>query len=106
MEEENTETFNQLKELLVTNNIKFNLMTHEPAKTSEESAKIRNTTLESGAKALVLKTDKEFVLLVISAALKFNSKQAKKILKTKNLSFADLEQVRNLTVIIKINLLF
>lgn len=70
---------------------------HEPVKTSEEAAIIRGTSLESGAKALLLKADKGFVLVVISAVLKFNNKLAKKILSTKNLRFAEMGEVKTLT---------
>jgi Ala-tRNA(Pro) deacylase len=70
---------------------------HEPAKTSEEAAIIRNTSLESGAKAMILKLDKDFCMIVISAVLKFNNKSAKKILSTKNLRFVNVDELKNLT---------
>lgn len=60
---------------------------------------IRGTTIESGAKALILKADKNFVMLVLSAVLKFNNKIFKKVLNIKSLRFAELEEVKNLTVI-------
>jgi prolyl-tRNA editing enzyme YbaK/EbsC (Cys-tRNA(Pro) deacylase) len=109
IEEENPETFFKLKKVLDDSQIEYKLIEvgdhklisnfqHAPAKTSEESAKIRNTTIESGAKALILKADKSFVLLVLSAVLKFNSKLTKKILNTKSLRFAELNEVKSLTV--------
>jgi prolyl-tRNA editing enzyme YbaK/EbsC (Cys-tRNA(Pro) deacylase) len=54
--------------------------------------------LESGAKALLLKVDNKFIFLVLSAALKFNSKAVKKIFGAKSLRFADISEVKNLTV--------
>jgi Ala-tRNA(Pro) deacylase len=113
IEEESSDTFFKLKSLLDEKGVKYTLMEvnyklsiiefyknykHEPTKTSEESANVRGTTLESGAKALVLKHDKGFSIIIISAAKKFNNKAAKKLLKTKNLKFADLKDVKNITV--------
>jgi len=46
-----------------------------------------------------VKGDKGFALIIISAAKKFNNKAAKKLLNTKNLRFADLSEVKDLTVI-------
>lgn len=112
--EENPATFLKLKNLLDEKQLNYKLMEvlkidflkffiftilqHPPTKTSEESAKVRGTTLESGAKALLVKGDKGFALIIISAAKKFNNKAAKKLLSTKNLRFADLSEVKNLTV--------
>ena len=51
--------FERLLELLQTKQaaegIKFSILEHEPAYTSEESARVRGTTLSSGAKALIVK---------------------------------------------------
>ena len=123
-EEENPGTFEKLKTLLDEKQIKYTLMEvkillitkqklkikkyfkkkvyftqHAPTKTSEESAKIRGTSIESGAKAILLKGDRGFALIIISAAKKFNNKAAKKLLNTKNLRFAELSEVKELTVI-------
>jgi len=47
---------------------------------------------------LVLKADKTFVLVVLSAVLKFDSKKLKKFLNVKSLRFAELTEVKSLTV--------
>ncbi len=100
IEEENPATFNKLTGLLNDKNITYQIVEHEPVKTSEEAAKIRNTNLASGAKAILLKADKNFHLIIISAALKFSSKLAKKALKSKSIRFADLSEVKTMTVCI------
>lgn len=99
IENENPETFNKLNIFLEQNNINYKLIKHLPVKTSEEAAIIRNTTLESWAKAILLKPDKNFCLLILSAALKFSSKLAKKVLNAKSLKFPEINEVKNITVI-------
>ena len=96
-EKEDETTYNKLKNLFDTNNIKYNHMEHLPAKTSEEVAKIRGTPLETGAKAMIIKIDNGFVEVVIPADKKFHSRPAKKLLKTDCLRFATKEELSNLT---------
>ena len=59
---------------------KWSTLTHEPTPTSEDSARVRGATLASGAKAMLLsvKPGNDFVLAVISAAAKMDSKLMKK----------------------------
>ncbi len=95
---ENEITFYKVKNLLDTHNIIYKLLEHEPTKTSEESALVRNTSLESGAKAMLIKIDAGICMIVISAALKFNNKEAKKILKTRNLRFINADELNELSV--------
>jgi len=54
-ETENPATFNLLCETLTKQGISHKITEHDPVKTSEEAAKIRGATLESGAKAMLLK---------------------------------------------------
>ena len=98
---ENDYTYNKIKELL--ENINYKLLEHKPTKTSEESAIIRNTSLESGAKAMILKTDNGYCMIVISAALNFNNKSAKKLLSTRNLRFVNKEELQEISVIYILN---
>lgn len=85
---------NKIKKILDKNSIKYALKHHEPVYTSEQAAEVRGDTLEQGAKAIIMKTKKDFVLVVISGKRKINSKKLKKILNSKNLSFADKEKVK------------
>ena len=69
--------------------------------TCEEAAEVRGVSLDSGAKAMVLKdTGKKlalegvpFYLAVLSASKRFNSKAFKKIINCKSLRFATPEEV-------------
>ena len=81
--------------------IEYKLTTHAPVKTSQEAADVRGVTLESGAKAMILKdTGKKltkentpFYLAVVSASQRFNSKTFKKLISCKNLRFANEQEV-------------
>jgi Ala-tRNA(Pro) deacylase len=46
---------------------------------------------------MILKLDKSFCMIVISAVLKFNNKSAKKILNSKNLRFVNVDELKDLT---------
>ena len=73
--QEDPATFEAIEKLLSSNNIQYKKLTHKPTKTSEESAQVRGVSLASGAKAMLIKQEKDsiFVLLVLSAARKLSS---------------------------------
>ena len=86
--EENDETFQKIEKLLDENNIEYSLTTHEPTKTSQESADVRGVTLASGAKAMLIvdhskKFNLVYFLCVMSAAKRLNWKRIKGIVGTK-----------------------
>ena len=56
--QENPQTYEAIHKYLTDNNIQFKLLIHEPTKTSEESAKVRGVSLDSGAKAMLLQNKK------------------------------------------------
>jgi Ala-tRNA(Pro) deacylase len=80
---------------------------HAPVKTSEEAAQVRGFPLECGAKAIVMSVKLKgtqgvdtsaFVLFVMSATHKLDSKKARKLVAgCKSMSFATPEQVKALT---------
>jgi prolyl-tRNA editing enzyme YbaK/EbsC (Cys-tRNA(Pro) deacylase) len=70
---------------------------HEPTRTSEESARARGEPLEIGAKALLVKVDERFVLLVLSAARKLDSKKLRAALGARATRFATSEELLELT---------
>lgn len=105
-EVENPETHQKLIAKLESAGIVINKSHHEAVKTSEEAAQIRGSSLASGAKAIVMSVklksaDGEkatFVLFVMSATHKLDSKKARKIVTgCKSMSFATPEQVKTLT---------
>jgi Ala-tRNA(Pro) deacylase len=77
--------------------IGYRRLTHAITRTSEESASARGEPLEIGAKALVLKADERFVLLVLSAARRLDNEAAKALLGARRVRFADRGELRALT---------
>jgi Ala-tRNA(Pro) deacylase len=89
--------FDRLSELLRQNNAVFQVTRHEPVFTSEEAARVRGTSLASGAKALICKVDDSFVMFVLPADRKLDSKAARKQLKARSLRFASADEVLAMT---------
>ena len=83
----------------------YRLTTHAPVLTSEEAAAVRGVSLESGAKAMLLKDcgkkltipDAPFFLVVCSAVKKLNTSKFKKTVKCRNVRFANAEEVYEYT---------
>lgn len=91
------EIFQQITQLLEAVPADYQTYEHQAVYTSEDAAKIRGTTLAQGAKALVVITDKEPAMLVISAKTSVDSKSFKKQFSIKNLRMAKPEEVLELT---------
>mgnify|MGYP001614304673 CR=1 FL=1 len=84
--------FNKIIELLDKNNIKYEIKEHKETYTSEQAAEYRGEDLKIGAKAMILKGD-DFLMCVISAARRINSKKVREIINCKKLRFATKEEV-------------
>ncbi len=91
---EGNDVYGNILELLDENEIEYQKYEHEPVFTSEEAAKIRETSIHQGAKALVLQADKEFVMLVLPADLKADLDIFKKAKSFKKLVMASKESVK------------
>src|SRR3954454_9665726 len=89
--------FERLSAHLTGAGVGFTVTHHAPVFTSEEAAAVRGVPLSSGAKALVVKAGDDFVLLVVPADRKLNSKKARAALGVKGLRFATREEVEQLT---------
>lgn len=93
----------KIKGLLRGKKLWFETFEHEPVRTSDEAAKVRaGYGLEQGAKAIVLKIKKqngqrEYVMLVLSGHLRFDSKKTKKVLGARDITFASEEDVLEIT---------
>lgn len=91
---EGNDIYGNILGLLDENDIKYQKYEHEPVFTSEEAAKIRETSIHQGAKALVLQADKEFVMLVLPADLKADLDIFKKAKSFKKIVMASKESVK------------
>jgi Ala-tRNA(Pro) deacylase len=89
--------FERVEQKLTASGIAFGVLRHAPVYTSEEAAAIRGVPLSSGAKALVVKAGEVFVLLVVPADRKLDSKKARVALGVKSMRFATREEVEQLT---------
>lgn len=89
--------FDRLSAFLTEHKIPFEVSRHEPVYTSEEAARVRGTSLASGAKALVCKADDAFIVVVMPADLRLASKQIRKQERVRSLRFAKREEVQALT---------
>ena len=89
--------FERIERLLRERGVSFAVLRHEPVFTSEQAAAVRGTPLSSGAKALVLKAGERFLMAVLPADRKLDSKKARESLGVKSLRFAELSEVERLT---------
>jgi len=75
----------------------FDPYEHEAVRTSEEAAKVRNTPLAEGAKALLLYADQKPVMVVISGDRKLDTKAFKSVFGVRDLRMATPEEVEKVT---------
>ena len=93
----------QIIDLLKFNSYWYDTFEHEPVRTSEEAAKIRNGyTIEQGAKAIIIRVkvssaNKRFVMLVVPGDKRFNNDKIKSLFQAKNIRFATEEEVIEIT---------
>jgi Ala-tRNA(Pro) deacylase len=87
----------RIRELLLSAGVVFKEIAHAPTHTSEESARVRGESLAVGAKALLLKTDDAFRLLVLPADRQMDAKKVKQQLAVRSVRFATKEELLELT---------
>jgi Ala-tRNA(Pro) deacylase len=89
--------------LLQTHQVWFETFEHQPVRTSEEAAQIRDGyTLHQGAKALLVRVkisnaDKKFMMLVIPGDFRFEVAKVKALFAAKDIRFATEAEVDELT---------
>jgi Ala-tRNA(Pro) deacylase len=86
-----------LQDWLTQTGVAFTVLHHEAVFTSEQAAAVRGTSLASGAKALIVKAGDRFLLLVLPADRKLDSRKARDVLGVKALRFASRDEVLELT---------
>lgn len=108
-------TVTDILELLKKTGCWFETFEHEPVVTSQDAAKIRHGySISQGAKAIIVKIEgldrhspiksglamtlkPEFVMLVLPGDKKFKGSKVKKLLGAKDLRFATLSEISELT---------
>ncbi|MBS3166206.1 hypothetical protein J4444_03730 [Candidatus Woesearchaeota archaeon] len=96
-----TPLLTKIQELLDSQQISYEIKDHPAVRTSQEAAQARGESLQIGAKALLVKDDTRFVLLILPAHLKLDTKKAKKVLNSRNLRFATPEELMQLVQVEK-----
>lgn len=88
-----TTVFQRLQEVLDAHGVPYDVMRHPPVYTSQQAAEVRGTRLSSGAKALICKADAQFVMLVLPADKRLDSKRIRRDESIRSLRFARPEEV-------------
>lgn len=88
--------YQKIIEMLDAQGIKYEVTEHEPVYTSEQAARVRNESVNTGAKSLLLKADNDFVLVVLPGGKRLSSKKLKDFLGLKNLRFATKQEVKEI----------
>jgi Ala-tRNA(Pro) deacylase len=89
----------RLLELFERESVEYRLFEHEPVYTSEQASRVRGVELQSGVKAMLLKTQEgRYVLADIAADRKIDFKVIERnILKSKHVRFATRDEVLEVT---------
>lgn len=93
----------QILDLLQRRDCWFETFEHEPVRTSEEAAALRDGyTLQQGAKAIIVRAKvpnegKKFIMLVMPADQKFDNTKVKQALHAKDIRFATEQEVEEIT---------
>jgi Ala-tRNA(Pro) deacylase len=77
--------------------VEFQVLEHEPVRTSEEAARVRGTPLEDGAKALVVRADERYVHVVLAAHMRVDNAALREVLGTRKVRFATADELLELT---------
>lgn len=91
--------FEKIKDLLDRENISYEVIEHEPVHTSADAARVRDTDLSQGAKALIMIGDKNPYLFVVPANLRADFKKIKTAVGIKDLRMASPDEVVELTTL-------
>jgi len=87
----------QIKDMLLKEKIDFKVMEHKPVFTSKEAAKVRGTSLKQGAKAIVLKSEKDYLMAVLPGDKEIDMEKLKMIAKVKELELASPQEIKMAT---------
>ena len=87
----------RIRKALLDAGVVFREVQHEPTFTSAESAQARGEELKTGAKALLLRVDDRFAILVLPADRQLDSAAVKRYFQAKRLRFATSDELHQLT---------
>ncbi len=89
------EELERIKTLLAKACAEFEVIEHEPVRTSEDAARVRNAPLKAGIKAIILRERKKqkFYVADIPADKKVDFKKLEKLIMCESLTMASPEEV-------------
>ena len=87
----------RLAKVLTEKSIQYEVIKHKPVFTSEQAANVRGVSLSSGAKALICKTNDDYVLFTIPGNRRLATKRVRKELRFKKFRFASEDELFKLT---------
>jgi len=95
-------TYEEIKKLLIENNIEYEELIHEEVTTALEASLVReNISLSEGAKSLILKVKRknaiEYINIIVCGNAKFDNKLIRKIVEASEISFASPKEVEEIT---------
>jgi prolyl-tRNA editing enzyme YbaK/EbsC (Cys-tRNA(Pro) deacylase) len=91
--------FETIISILEREQVAYQLLHHEPSRTSIESAQERGDSIENGAKALILKIGENYGVFVMRAYLKLDFKKVHRLtgVKAKKICFATSNELLYIT---------
>ena len=97
--------FEKIKQLLDSHTIHYTSFEHEPVRTSEDAANVRERLtgipaaehLKRGAKAMIIRSEGKYYQFVLSAVRKLDFKKVKQVLHTESATLASPEEVQKIT---------
>lgn len=89
--------YEKIINLLDEQHIQYQALEHEPTPTCEDSARVRGTSMDQGAKALICVADKKPILIVLPCSQKLDVKLFKQRFSIKDLRFASPDEIQDLT---------
>lgn len=92
--------FEKILEFLENEKVSYQHIHHKPTYTSEESAEARGESLDKGAKAILMKVDDTYLLFVLSASKKIDSKKIKTLLRARSIRFASSTELLEQTALV------
>ncbi len=93
LKKEEQSVHDQILQQLKSQGVSFRYLAHQEVYTSQEAAKVRNTSLKQAAKALVLQADDEFILLVLPGDKRADLDKLQDLIKADRVAMASKKSV-------------
>jgi Ala-tRNA(Pro) deacylase len=95
-DETSTDVFGRIQRLLDAQNVEYRVLDHPPVTTSAEAARVRGASLSSGAKAMLVRSERGLHLAVLPANRRVTWSKLRRALSVKNVALVSDEEVRDL----------